>query len=222
MSQRYREMDSNSLETLGILEKTIKRLASEFQGANAFNFSHELELAAYLIVWTREAHATSRDVREIPIQLVRLEWPCVKRRSIDVVVWKPSIGSRVRSRWGTPRGRLAKTLPLLAAVQVKRGGGRVVPWSNTKKDIADLEAVYASEYLGRSVLYFLEWADESLRKVKGDRKTYREVQSNLEKWCMDAPEYRRALVISRDKVGFAYPSGAWLVDPLPLGAIETI
>lgn len=221
MSQWYPEMDSWALETLGALENSIKRLAAEFQGANAFNFSHELELAAYLMVWTRGAHAVSQDVRETPIQLARLEWPCVKGRSIDVVLWKPGIGSRARSRWGTPRGRLAKALPLLVAVQVKRGGGRVVPWSNTKKDIADLEAVYASDYLGRPVLYFLEWADESLRKDKGDRDTYREVQSNLEKWCIDAPEHRRAL-ISRDKVGFAYPSGAWLVDPLPVGTTETI
>lgn len=222
MSQYYAYKDSKTLESLRALENSVKQLTAEFQGANAFNFSHELELAAYLMVWTREAHATSQESGKSTICLARLEWPCVKGRSIDLVLWKPGTEKKARSNWGTPRGRLAKTLPLLAAVQVKRGGGRVTPWSSTKKDIDDLEAVYASEHLGKPVLYFLQWADESLLEDKGDRDTYREVQSNLANWCNVAPQWRRVLVASRDNVGFAYPRGAWLVDPLPPGAKELI
>ena len=216
------QRDSQALETLRALENSIRRLGAEFQGPNAFNFSHELELAAYLIVWTREARAVSQDVRGTPVCLARLEWPCVKGRSIDIVLWKPGIGRKARSEWGTQGGRLAKALPLPAAVQVKRGGGRVASWSSTRKDIHDLEAVYSSDYLEKPVLYFLEWADENLREDEGDLNTYRQVQSNLEKWCSDDPENRRASVISRDRVGFAYPRGAWLVAPLPSGTMETI
>jgi len=222
MSQRYPNRDSRSLEALRALENSIRRLRAAFHGANAVTFSHEIELAAYLMVWTRQAYMVNLDARRTPICLARLEWPCVKRRSIDLVLWEPTYARRARSQWGTPRGRLAKAVPLLAAIQVKRGGGRIATWSSMQKDIEDLEAVYASEGLGGPVLYALQWADESLRDDSGDVRTYREVKSKLKKWCSDAPQRRRALVISRDRVGFAYPRGVWLVDPLPPGTVEAI
>ncbi|MFQ5872880.1 MAG: hypothetical protein ACE5JL_03640 [Dehalococcoidia bacterium] len=70
-----------------------------------------------------------------------------------------------------------------------------------------LEAVSASNVLKRPMLYFLEWVDHRLVDTQGGGNTYREIQSKLEKWCNDAPNQRRAFVISRNRVGFAYPRG---------------
>jgi hypothetical protein len=218
----YLYSDARSSQTLKSLENSIRKLTVLFQGKNAFNFSHEIELTAFLMVLTREGEAIDSTSEPNPIYLTRMEWPCLRGRSIDLVIWKPGVETMARSKWGTQRGRLAKAVELLAAVQVKRGGGNVTTWSATKKDLDDLETISNAESLSKPMLYFLEWADESLTEVKGDKGTYDRVRANLADWCGKAPEQRRALVVSRDNVGFAYPSGGWMVDPLPPGARETI
>jgi len=103
----------------------------------------------------------------------------------------------------------------------KRHPGRLTPWFNTNKDLKDLEKLYTFEHLEKPVLYFLEWIDHDLQKHDHDAQTYNYIQQNLEEWCSKA-QNRRAFVISRDKIGFAYPKGAWLIDPLPIGTKECI
>lgn len=222
MSNLYTNSDSWSLEALRAFESAVKRLAVQFQGKNAFDFDHELELTAHLMVWTRESFAVTDDLRGTSVCLARMEWPCVTRRPIDLVLWNPSKAREAYSQWGIPRGRLAKTVPLLAAVQIKRGGGTVAAWTRTKKDIDDLEAVYKAEHLQKPILYFLEYVDHGLHDIGRGSSIFREVRVKLDKWCSKAPDSRRAFVISRDKVGFAYPRKAWLIDPLPPGTTENI
>ncbi len=77
------------------------------------------------------------------------------------------------------RSNCAKKLPLLGAVQVKRGPRKLTSWVSTRKDIEDLETLYTSENLEKPVLYFLEWVDHGLQKHENDRQDYREVQSRL-------------------------------------------
>lgn len=222
MPNLHATRDSQSLKALRAFELAVKRLAVQFQGKNAFDFDHELELTAHLMVWTRESLAVTDDLQGTSVCLARMEWPCVTRRPIDLVLWDPSKAQEAYSRWGTPRGRLAKAVPLLAAVQMKRGGGTVAAWTRTKKDIDDLEAIFRAERLQKPILYFLEYVDHSLRKESRGASIYRQVKVKLQKWCSDAPDHRRAFMVSRDKVGFAYPREAWLIDPLPKGTSEDI
>jgi hypothetical protein len=218
VSEWYPQRGERELAALSALESSIKRLASEFQGQSAFNFYHESELTAYLMVWLRRSRSISEYVDKTRMYLAHLEWPCLVKRRIDLVLWQP--GTCKRALYGWPdRGKLAKELPLLAAVQVKRGPGKLYSWPITLKDIKDLETLYTFETLRQPVLYFLEWVDHDLRKHESRKheeksQRYREVQSRLKEWCDKGPN-RRTLVISRDRVGFAYPKGAWLVDPLP-------
>ena len=217
-------LNSSERQVLEAFEAAVKRLSAEFQGRLAFNFSHEIDLTAHLLVWTRESPAVQEDVEGVPVSLARLEWPCIKGKSLDFILLRPGIGTQARSEWGTPKSRVAQGLPLLAAVQIKRGGGRVVSWALTRKDLESLEAVSRSQTLGDPLLYFIEWVDHGLRKPRKAQivDTYREIKAELGKWCEHNPTMRRALVISRDNVGFAYPEGAWLVDPLPKGTIESV
>lgn len=220
MSEWYPQRRKRELAALSAFESIIKRLANEFQGQSAFNFYHESELAAYLMVQLRESPSTSEYVNKTCMYLAHLEWPCLVRRRIDLVLWQPGTCKSALELW-RGRSNCAKKLPLLAAVQVKRGPGKLTSWSNTQKDIEDLETLCTFENLGKPVLYFLEWVDHGLQKHKHDHIAYQEVQSRLKKWCSETSN-RRVFVISRDKVGFAYPKGAWLVDPLPLGVTENI
>lgn len=223
MSKFYADRDSTSLEVLKAFEKSVKRLAFQFQGDDAFNFYHEHEIAACLMAWTRESLAASPRVLDSTICLARLEWPCATRRPIDLVLWAPSKAKEARDNWDRPRGELAKELPLLAAVQIKCGGGKVVPWTFTEKDIRDLEDVYESKDLQKPILYFLEYIDDDLRENKtSKRNRYRQVKSYLKKWCSHSPQYRRAMLFSRDIVGFAYPRRGWLIAPLPPRTKEEI
>ncbi len=207
----YPQRGQRELAALSALESSISRLASKFQGRSALNFYHESELTAHLMVELRESPSISEQVDKTRMYLAHLEWPCLVRRRIDLVLWKPDTCKRALELW-RGRSNCAKKLPLLGAVQVKRGPGKLTSWSSTRKDIEDLE---------EPVLYFLEWVDHGLQKHENDRKDYREVQSRLKKWCSEASN-RRAFVIGRDGIGFAYPKGAWLVDPLPAGVRENI
>ncbi len=222
MSKFYADRDSTSLEVLRAFENSVKRLAFQFQGDDAFNFYHEHEIAACLMAWTRESLAANSGV-DSTICLARLEWPCVTRSPIDLVLWAPSKASEAQSNWDRPRGELAKELPLLAAVQIKRGGGQVVPLTFTEKDIRDLKDVYKSKNLQKPILYFLEYVDDDLRENRTPKRNrYRQVKSYLKKWCNHSPQYRRAMLFSRDSVGFAYPKRGWLIAPLPPRTKEEI
>ena len=209
------------LAALRALENSIKKLAAEFQGRSALNFYHESELAAHLIVNSRASPSIIEYVGKARMYLAHLEWPCLPRRRIDLVLWRPGTCSQAFKHWRY-KGTMARSLPLLAAVQVKRGPGGMTSLSDSRKDLRDLEALYVNEDLQSPILYFLEWVDHNLQgRHKNDRIAYHEMQSMLSEWCDNGPD-RRALMISRDKVGFAYPNGSWLIDVLPQGTIETI
>lgn len=215
-------MENTEKEVLIALENSIKGLTREFLGARAFNFPHELELAAYLTIKTREACGEILSSGTATTSLTHLEWPCIEGRSLDIVIWRPGIEQYARSKWGTQRGKLAKQLPLLAAIQIKRGGGDLTTLQGTVKDIKDLEAVFNTTVFQQPILYFLEWVDHSLGKDKKHLERYNEVRNYLESWCSDDVEHRRALLISRDKVGFKFPEDKWIVDPIPVGTIRDI
>lgn len=206
---------------LTTFERSVRDLAESFQGKAAFNFSHELELVTSLFMQMRNHDVCATDEHGIPVHRTRIEWPCIVDRNIDLVIWKPGTEKKARRRWGTQRGRLAKVIPLLAAIQVKRGGGAVTSLELTKKDLVDLENVYESKDLGYPLLYFIEYADEDLREKDGDYTTYMAARQYLAQWCAKAPGCRRAFLISRDGIGFALPKERWLVDPLPKNTTET-
>ena len=210
---------------LNALEESIRQLTCEFQGDNAFNFSHEMELASYLLLMTRQKYTYTEYYKDHPVYIARLEWPCLSlspKKRIDIVLWKPGSEKEARLLWGTQRGRTAKQIPLLAAVQIKRGGGEVTPWDKTKYDLDLLEEIHSNEDLGKPVLYFVEWVDDSIRKKKLAQERYRYIKPKLIDWCNQSPELRRVLVISRDRVGFAHPAEAWQISPLPDATLNTI
>ena len=60
MSQQEQEGEIHSTAALNALEESIKQLTYEFQGDNAFNFSHEMELASYLLLLARQKYTHSR------------------------------------------------------------------------------------------------------------------------------------------------------------------
>lgn len=214
-------MNKNELQTLSSFEQSVKDLAQLFQGKAAFNFSHELELVMHLLMQMRNIDDLTIDKDGIPIYLTRIEWPCILKRHIDLVIWKPGSEKKARQSWGTQRGKLAKLIPLLAAIQIKRGGGEVTGLELTKKDLLDLETVFDSKDLGNPMLYFIEYADEDLREKASDYLTYITVKDYLEQWCFRNPSHRRAFLISRDHVGFAFPKEEWFINPLPDGTVET-
>ena len=220
MSEWYSQRSNEELSALKVFESSINQLANEFLGQRALNFYHEAELIAFLLGCLRSSNNISEYVNRTSVYLAHLEWPCLLKRRIDLVLWRPGTCKTAIDLW-KGRSNCAKKLPLLAAVQVKRGPGRLTSWSSTEKDIKDLEKVDTFENFEKPVLYFLEWVDHGLQKHEHDHQTFNEIQHNLEEWCGKALN-RRAFVISRDRIGFAYPKGAWLVDPLPLGLREII
>lgn len=179
MSQHEQKGEIHSTAALNALEESIKQLTYEFQGDNAFNFSHEMELASYLLLLARQKYTYTEYYRDHPVYLARLEWPCISRKRIDLVLWKPGFEEKARKLWGTQRGRAAKQIPLLAAVQIKRGGGEVTRWYPTKYDLGLLEDIHSNEDLSKPILYFVEWVDVSIRKKKSAQERYRHIKPKL-------------------------------------------
>lgn len=169
-----------------------------------------------------ENKAINLEIDNKIISIAHLEWPCVLGRSIDLVLWSPDFALQAYKQWGTSRGILAKRIPLLAAIQIKRGGGRITILKNIEKDLRDLGAIHQAENLGKPILYFIEFADHGILKHKHDCDYYMTVQDRLNRWCSEQPGLRRAFLISRDRVGFAYPPDAWIVNPLPEGTREHV
>jgi hypothetical protein len=222
MSLEEHKKEIRSTAALMALEESIRQLTYEFQGGNAFNFYHEAELAAYLLLLARQKYAFTEYYRSRPVYLARLEWPCVSTKRIDLVLWKPGYEVEARRSWWKPRARVAKEVPLLAAVQIKRGGGQVASWPRTKYDLDLLQDTHRNEKLNKPILYFLEWVDNGIRNGETAQQVYRSIKPELISWCNESPEYRRVLVFSRDRVGFTHPVEAWLVNPLPDGTLATL
>jgi hypothetical protein len=132
------------LAALSALESSINRLASKFQGRSALNFYHESELTAHLLADLRGSPSIGEQVDKTRMYLAHLEWPCLVRRRIDLVLWQPGTCKRAVELWRS-RTSCAKKLPLFGAVQVKRGPGKLTSWSSTWKDIEDLENRYTFE-----------------------------------------------------------------------------
>lgn len=216
----YGQRNNRELEALWALETSITGIAAQFRGEHAFNYSHEIEIAAYLMVSIREAFGAAEPVGRLSVHLARMEWRCLANRDIDLVLIHPDAAKKAREGWGTVRSKVAKTLPLLAAIQIKRGGGQVTPSNQVRKDLRDLGEISRSSSLGKPVLYFLAWVDSSLKQRPQQLSRYRGVKDELKAWCDRFPQIRRAFLLSRDHVGFAFPKGAWLVQPLPPGTVE--
>lgn len=223
MPDTPRVREPTELDAIRTLEMAIGHLAVDFQGAKAFDYWHEPELASSLLSAVRGSNACQEHVNGTRLHLARLEWPFsgVKLRRIDLVIWRPGTVLETREYWRDKTG-LSEIQPLLAAVQIKRGGGKPTPATGIGKDIRDLEKIHANDLLEQPILYYLEWIDHDLRDGhENDTVAYRHNRSLLKSWCDEGPD-RRALVISRDHVGFAYPEGGWLVDPLPHGTIKEV
>ena len=192
----YGQRNDRELEALWALEISIANIAAQFRGEHAFNYSHEIEIAAYLLVSTREAFGTAEPVGRLSVHLTRMEWRCLANRDIDLVLIHPDAAKKAREGWGIVRSKVAKTLPLLAAVQIKRGGGQVTPSNQVRKD---LEEISKSNSLGKPVSYFLAWIDSSLKRRPHQFSRYRAVKDELEAWCDRLPQNRRAFLLSRDR-----------------------
>jgi len=216
----YGKRNDRELEALWALEISIAGIAAQFRGEHAFNYSHEIEIAAYLMVAIRETFGAAEPVGGLTVHLTRMEWRCLANRDIDLVLMHPDAAKKARAGWGTVRSKIAKTLPLLAAIQIKRGRGQVTPLNQVRKDLRDLEKISSSNSLGKPVLYFLAWIDSSLKEKPQQFSRYRSVRDELKAWCDQLPQSRRAFLLSRDRVGSAFPKGAWLVQPLPPGTVE--
>lgn len=217
---RYGDRSDRELEALWALETSIARIAAQFKGEHAFNFSHEAEIAAYLMVSIRDAFGAVEPVGRLSVQLARMEWRCLPNRDIDLVLIHPDAAKQAKASWGTIRGTVAKTLPLLAAVQIKRGGGKPPLLDRVRKDLQDLEKIDVSPDLGSPVSYFLSWIDSTLRPRRHQWSDYRTTRDKLKAWCDRSSQDRRVLILSRDRVGVAFPTESWLVQPLPPGAVE--
>ena len=205
------------------LETCIKQVVRQFvknEGEGAFNLYYEAEIEATLF----------SQVRRLPLmkvldrdgyhrQLVHLHWPCVESRFIDIVIWHPSDINLYRKDWGDSCPQTAPSRRLLAAIQIKHGGGGITPLTDTVKDLEDLASIGRAGGNRRAQLYFIEFADCEIRKGQSKNR-YGDVKKTLERWCNKDKRRRRVLLLSKDKIGFAYPPGAWDVDPLSVGFTE--
>jgi hypothetical protein len=206
------------------LETCIRQVARRFvanDGEGAFNLYNEAEIEASLFSQLRRLglmKIPDRDGRHR--QLVHLHWPCVKERYIDIVIWHPRAVNSYRGDWGHSLPQTAPDRRLLAAIQIKRGGGHITPLNDTVKDLKDLAKIGRKGRIRQTQLYFIEFADCEVRKGQS-KDRYGDVKKTLERWCNKDNKRRRVLLLSKDRVGFAYPPQRWVVDPLPTGVAES-
>jgi hypothetical protein len=205
------------------LETCIRRVARRFvanEGEGAFDLYYDAEIEATLFSQLRRLplmKVLDRDGRHR--QLVHLHWPCVESRFIDIVIWHPSDINLYRKDWGNSCPQTAPSRRLLAAVQIKRGGGYITPLNDVMKDLKDLASIGPAEGARQAQLYFIEFADCEVRKGQS-KDRYGVVKKALERWCDRDERQRRVLLLSKDRIGFAYPPRGWAVDPLPAGVAE--
>ena len=206
------------------LETCIRQIARQFvknEGEGAFDLYYEAEIEAMLFSQLRRLPLMKVPDRDgCHRQLVHLHWPCVESRFIDVVIWHPSDINLYRKDWGNSCPQTAPSRRLLAAAQIKRGGGRISPKNAVEKDLKDLTSIGEADVNRLTQLYFIEFVDHDVRECRGKRR-YGDVKKALERWCDRDAKRRRVLLLSKDRVGFVYPRGSWVVDPLPAGVAES-
>jgi hypothetical protein len=206
------------------LETCIRQIARWFvatEGEGAFDLYNEAEVEASLFGQLRRLRMMSvPDKDGCSRQLVHLHWPCVEKRYIDLAIWHPRAVNSYRGDWGDSLPQTAPHRGLLAAIQIKHGGGHIAPLKDTVKDLEDLAAIGRIGRLGPAQLYFIEFADCEIRKGQSKRR-YGNVGKALKLWCNGNRKRRRALLLSKDRIGFAYPPQRWVVDPLPAGVAES-
>ena len=88
------------------------------------------------------------------------------------------------------------------------------------KDLRDLASIGLVAGSQQTQLYFIEFADCEVRKGQSKYR-YGDIKKTLERWCDKDDRRRKVLLLSKDRVGFAYPPGRWAVDPLPAGVAES-
>jgi len=206
------------------IENCIQRIVRRFVrngGEGAFDLYNEREVEASLFIELRRSPLMKAKTQDnIRRYLVHLQQPCVESRLIDIVVWHPREINSYRKDYGFSLPKTAPGRRLLAAIQLKHGHGQITPLEDMMKDLKDLESINDSRETRPTLLYFLEFADCYYGGgLGGDR--YREVKKTLKLWCDKDPGRRRALFLSKDKIGFAYPTGRWAIDPLPASVTES-
>ena len=177
---RYGCRSDRELEALWALETSIASVAARFKGEDAFNFSQEVEIAAHLMVEVRAAFGVTEPVGNLSAHLTRMEWRCLPGHPTDMVLVHPDKATEFRQGWGSTWATIAKTLPLLAAIEIKRGGGNVTTPNLVSKDLRSLNAIADSDSLGHPVTYFLCWVDSALKRRPHQSRRYREVKDALE------------------------------------------
>ncbi len=220
----YPRRNSYAYRILLAFEESVKSLADQFADSErAFNFLQEAELSAHLLMGIRQHKLVSSTVtmlnrgRAYRREIARLEWSCY-HSEFDLVLWYPTPGNlnTARDSWTNSRKTPRKRVKVLAAVQIKRGQGSIVPYENGKhcvrKDLESLQKMPISRH-AIPLLYFIEFVDADL--VEGKTGQYIETEQRLRVWCNRSKARRRALVLARNGIGFAYPIDRWLVDPLP-------
>ena len=206
------------------LETCFRQIARRFvtnEGEGAFDFYNEAEIEASLFSQLRRLPLMKVPDRDgYHRQLVHLHWPCVKSRFIDMVIWHPYEVNLYRGDWGDSTPQTAPSRRLLAAIQIKHGGGHITPLNDMVKDLKDLASIGLADGTRQTQLYFIEFADCEVRKGQS-KDRYGDVKKTLERWCDKDDRRRRVLLLSKDRVGFAYPPGRWAVDPLPASVAES-
>ena len=208
-------------EYLAAIESSIRQVARQFvrnRGEGAFDLYCEAEIEASLFGHLRRSPLMKvRDQGGDRRHLVHLHSTCLESRFIDLVVWHPGEIDTYREHWRD----LPSTAPdfgLLAAVQIKRGPGKITPLDHVMKDLHDLAQVGSAEVNRLTHLYFIMFVDHDLRESRSI-DTYRDAKRTVELWCDEDTKRRRVLLLSRDRVGFVYPRGRWDVDVLPAGVV---
>ncbi len=206
------------------LETCIRQIARRFvtnEGEGAFDFRSEADIEASLF-----GQLTRLPLMKVPDrdgyhrQLVHLHWPCVKSRFIDMVIWHPYEINLYREDWKDSRPQTAPSRKLLAAIQIKHGRGQISPVNDVRKDLRDLAKIGQVEGAQQTRLYFIEFVDHDVHESQSEDR-YGDLKKTLERWCDRDARRRRVLLLSRDRVGFAYPPGRWVIDPLPAGVAES-
>jgi hypothetical protein len=206
------------------LERCIRHVTRQFvanEGQGAFNFCNEAEIEAALFCQLRPLplmKAHDKDGYYRP--LVHLHWPCVKKRFIDIVIWYPREINLYRKGWGHSPSQTAPRRRVLAAIQIKLGGGRMPAVRNVKKDLTDLERIGRKGQPRQAQLYFIGFVDHNLRKSRS-KDRYHALKKIMEDWCDEDPKRRKVLLLSKDRVGFVYPRERWVIDVLPAGVTES-
>jgi hypothetical protein len=200
-----------------VLEECILQVARRFVangGEGALNLCYEAEIEVSLFGRLRRLRRMKVcDKEGHQRELVHLHWPCVKDRYIDLVVWHPDDIDLYREDWEDSFRKKGPSRRLLAAMQIKLGPGEMPGVNDVGKDLKDLQAIGRGRKNRQTQLYFVGFADCKVREGQS-KDRYGNLKRILEGWCKDDPGRRRALLLSKDKVGFTCPPDGWGVAPI--------